>query len=215
MELVGPAGSGKTTLLRALSARDNKIRVTSDLEIRDRGHMPIFIGHAPYLLSLFRRGFSWDEMKAMVYLDVWPAMLKPQPRQRETAILLNHGPIFKLATLNAFGPDSLKSRRFEYWWPKVCEQWACTLDMIVWLNAPDRTLMERINARNQRHAVKGKSAQEATDYLIRYRTSYEQMLANLTTHGGPTLLQFDTSRTSVDQIVDEVLLACYLKLRGN
>jgi hypothetical protein len=87
--------------------------------------------------------------------------------------------------------------------------------MIIWLNAPDTTLVERINARNQRHTVKGKSAQEATDYLIRYRTSYEQMLANLTTHGGPTLLQFDTSRASVDQIVDEVLLTCYLKRRGN
>jgi hypothetical protein len=55
-ELVGLAGAGKTTLLRALSQRDEKIRVISDLEIRDRSYIPIFAGYAPYLWSLFSPG---------------------------------------------------------------------------------------------------------------------------------------------------------------
>jgi thymidylate kinase len=128
--------------------------------------------------------------------------------QSSTAILLNHGPIFKLATLNAFGPETLKSQAFDPWWHSVFEQWAFTLDIVVWLNAPDEILIERINARDQRHAVKGKSEVEAHKFLTRYQKSYEQILARLTAYGGPIPLQFDSSQASVEQIVDEILLTC-------
>ena len=65
--------------------------------------------------------------------------------------------------------------------------------------------MERINMRNQRHAVKGKSEREGYEFLALYRTSYEQILAKMTDYGGPPPLQFDTSQASIEQIVDEVL----------
>jgi shikimate kinase len=215
-ELVGLAGAGKTTLLRALSQRDEKIRVISDLEIRDRSHIPIFVRYAPYLSSLFLerwrgrslRGFNWDEMKAMVYLREWPHIIRQQAVLGGTAVLLNHGPIFKLATLDAFGPETLKTEAFQPWWHEMFTRWASTLDMIIWLHAPDETLVERINGRDQRHAVKGKSEREATQFLRCYQTSYKQMLAKLAADGGPLVLQFDTSQASVEQIVEEVLVAC-------
>ncbi len=176
--------------------------------------MPIFVGNAPFLAPVFlrrcrsSRWFTWDEIKAMVYLKGWPRVLRRQASNNGTLILLDHGPIFKLATLNAFGPERLKSQGFEQWWHSMFEQWAFTLDMVIWLNAPDQILVERINARHQRHAVKGKSEREAYEFLMRYQTSYEQTLAKLTAYGRPTLLQFDTSRTSIEQIVDEVLATC-------
>ncbi|MCC6454646.1 MAG: AAA family ATPase [Caldilineaceae bacterium] len=222
VELVGLAGAGKTTLLRALSQRHEEFRVETDLEIRNRGHLPIFAGHVPFFLSLLRHShrasgrFNWDEMKAMVYLETWPHILQSQiarseRMQNSTAILLNHGPIFKLATLNAFGPQRIKSQAFDQWWQAVLEQWASTLDIVVWLNAPDEILIERINARDQRHAVKGRSEAEAQKFLTRYQKSYEQILAKLTAYGGPMPLPFDSSQASVEQIVDEVLRACHYR----
>jgi thymidylate kinase len=95
------------------------------------------------------------------------------------------------------------------------EQWAFTLDIVIWLNAPENILVERINARHQRHAVKGKSELEAHRFLMRYQTSYKQTLAELTACGGPTLLQFDTGQASIEQIADEILVTCNLKLGGN
>ncbi|MGH7792928.1 MAG: AAA family ATPase, partial [Thermodesulfobacteriota bacterium] len=175
VELVGLAGAGKTTLSRALSRRDEKIRVAADLQLRKREHIPIFVGQFPFVLSLFLRQcrsdrwFTWDEMKAMVYLKRWPRVLRQQAMHGDTTILLDHGPIFKLATLNAFGPERLKTLAFEHWWHSVFEQWASTLDIVVWLNAPDKILVERINGRNQRHAVKGKSEREAHQFLLRYQ----------------------------------------------
>ncbi|MGH9878986.1 MAG: hypothetical protein ACRD5H_15255, partial [Nitrososphaerales archaeon] len=75
--------------------------------------------------------------------------------------------------------------------------------------------VERINARNQRHAVKGKSELEASKFLARYRTSYENILTKLTAYGRFTLRQFDTTQESIEQIVDEVLVTCNLKRGGS
>ena len=198
-------------LSRALSQRDEKILVGADLELRKIEHIPIFVGNAPFLLpALLRRcppsrWFTWDEIKAIVYLRGWPRVLRQQASNNSTVILLDHGPVFKLATLLAFGPERLKSEGFEKWWNNMFKQWAFTLDMVIWLDASDTDLVERINTRSQRHAVKGKSELEAHKFLTRYRKSYNQILAKLIADGRPTLLKFDTSQASIERIVDEVL----------
>ena len=201
-------------LSQTLSQRDERILVGADLELRRREHIPIFVGNAPYLLRvLLRRSppgrwFTWDEIKSMVYLRGWPSVLKQQASSHTTTILLDHGPVFKLAKLLAFGPERLRSGGFSKWWNEMFEQWASTLDVIIWLDASDRDLMERINTRTQRHAVKGQSEREASVFLARYRTSYEQILKRLTASGRPTLLHFDTSQASLEQTADELLNAC-------
>jgi shikimate kinase len=218
VELVGLAGAGKTTLLRALTERDSSFRIVSDLEIRNPAHLPIFIKHAHFMLSLVRQPrhrdgrFTWDEMKAMIYLMTWPYLLKAEMTDKDRAILLNHGPIFKMATLHAFGPQSLHGDRFEHWWHKVFEQWSRALDLIIWLKAPDKVLQERINSRSQRHVVKDKSEAEVARFLACYQNSYEYVLTKLTAYGGPPPVRFDTSETSVDLLVEEVLHSCSQKL---
>ncbi len=219
VELVGLAGAGKTTLSRTLSQRDEKIRVAADLKLRNKEHLLLFAGHIPSLLPLFlrhsqpSRWFTWDEIKAMVYLKAWPRVLRQEASNGETLILLDHGPVFKLATLDAFGPKRVKNQGFDQWWHSMFVQWTSTLDMVIWLNAPSRILVERINTRNQRHAVKGKSEPEANKFLAHYLASYEQILANLAAYEKPTLIQFDTSQASIEQIVDEILVRCNLNCR--
>jgi shikimate kinase len=214
VELVGPAGTGKTTLSRVLSERDETISIGPEIELRKVGQMPIFAGNVPYLLPiLLRRGreggrFAWDEVKAMVYLRAWPGVLRQQAARNGTTILLDHGPVFKLATLHAFGPDRLGGREFEKWWDQMFEQWALTLDMVIWLDASDATLRERIRGRDQGHVVKDRSEVEVFQFLARYRASYAQILAELRAKGGPALLAFDTNQASIEQIVEQVLAAC-------
>ena len=214
VEIVVPAGAGKTTLSQVLSRRDENTLIGANLELRKIGHIPIFVCNAPFLLPNFlrrcptSRWFTWDEIKAMVYLRGWPRVLRQQASSNGTVILLDHGPVFKLATLLAFGPERLSCEGFEKWWNDMFKQWAFTLDMVIWLDASDENLVERINTRSQHHAIKGKSEREASEFLTRYRTSYEQILEKLTAYGRPTVLQFDTGRASIEQIADE--LSIYL-----
>lgn len=213
MELVGPAGAGKTTLSRALSRRNPTIQIGSEIELQKLKYVPVFLRNFISLLPIFLRqlrdgeSFTWDEIKYLVYLKGWSKVLRQEAGSGNAAILLDHGPVFKLATLHEFGPDKLKADNFEKWWDKMFKQWASTLDMVIWLDAPDPVLEKRINSRDQRHLVKGKTEIEVVHFLARYRASYEQTLAKLKAHGGPLLLQFDTSRTSIDQIADEILSA--------
>lgn len=216
IELVGLAGAGKSTLAKALSQGNVGVSVADDLQLRKLSHLPIFAAH---MLSLWpvwlrsrhlERRLTWDEIKAMVYLKAWPQVLKEQGAKHSTVILLDHGPIFKLATLNAFGPKGLKGPEFERWWQEMFRVWASTLDMVILLEGCHTNLIERINSRTQKHLVKGKSEQEASQFLDSYQLSYEEILTNLRKYGDPTLLQFDTIHTSVSQIVDEVRNVCDL-----
>ena len=213
MELVGPAGAGKTTLSRALSRRSATIQVGSDIELRKLKYVPVFLRNIlsllPVLLHQRRLGrwLTWDEIKSLVYLKGWSVVLKQEAATGDATILLDHGPVFKLATLNEFGPEKLKTDGSEMWWKNMFKHWASTLNIVIWLDAPDLVLEKRINSRDQRHLVKGKTEAEVIHFLARYRTSYDQVLGKLKTYGGPLLLQFDTSATPIEQVADEILSA--------
>lgn len=143
----------------------------------------------------------------MVYLKAWHHVLERQAANNDVVTVLDHGPIYRLALLREFGPEMTKSQLYERWWDSMLKQWATIMYMVIWLDAPDVVLLERIYTRNSWHIIKGKSEQEAYEFLARYRTSYEQTITRLTANRGPTLLRFDTHQKSVDQIVDKVLAA--------
>jgi deoxyadenosine/deoxycytidine kinase len=120
-------------------------------------------------------------------------------------IVLDHGPVFRLAQLQGFGPDFTQSPIYLSWWNDMLDRWATTLHLIIWLDADDTVLLDRINSRNVNHTVKGYSEQEAQRFLARYRSSYEQIIAKMTAGRGPQILRIDSHQESVDAIADRVL----------
>lgn len=218
VEVAGLAGAGKTTLVRLMSQRMGRIFVGPELELRRINQIPIFVAQVtsllPFLLQscLTSRWFTWDELKAMAYLNGWTRILAQQATSQNMILLLDHGPIFKMATLNAFGPERLKKKGAEKWWNKMFEQWAHTLDMIIWLDAPNTILRDRINNRVQKHIVKGKPQQETEEFLTLYRKSFEEILAAMKSKSGPTFYQIDTASNSIENVVDEIL---YVLARNN
>jgi broad-specificity NMP kinase len=215
VELVGPAGAGKTTLARVLRQYDEHVSMAAEIELRKVEQIPLFLASLPFLLSLILgrpgRRFTWEEVKYLVYLRAWPDLLRRQASNGDKVIPVDHGPVFKMATLNAFGPEGLRGRDYERWWSKLFDRWAETLDLVIWLDAPDPILMERINTRGQSHVVKERSALEVFRFLDCYRSSYQYILARLAEDGGPAMIQFDTNQASDKQIADRLLAACGLK----
>lgn len=209
VELMGPAGAGKTTLLRALSRRYKKIQ--PDIRLSKIRSLPFFISNAfsllPTYLRQYRhsRWFNRRETRSMVYLKAWLHVIGQQASNNDKVTILDHGPIYRLAVLREFGPEITTSQPYQRWWASLLHRWTATLGIVIWLDAPNDILRERIRARDHWHTIKEKREQEAYEYLTRYRTALERILAESVTDRRITLLRFDTNQESVEQIVEKTL----------
>lgn len=148
----------------------------------------------------------------MIYLKVWHQVLDHRPSGDGIVIVLDHGPIFRLAQLREFGPEITQGRVYRRWWERVLNQWVGTLDAVIWLDAPDVVLLERIRGRSCQHKVKRQSKEKAYEFLARYRKCYEYVCNRISSSGGPTPQCFNTHEKSVEQMVDEVLATAHSKV---
>lgn len=216
VEIMGPAGAGKTTLLRALSKRSKKFQ--PDFHLSKIKKIPYFISNTysflPTYLRQYRRSkwFTWRETRSMVYLKAGLHVLDQQTSNNDVVIMLDHGPIYRLAFLREFGPEITTSQLYKRWWNNLLTQWIATLDTIILLDASNDILLKRIRDRDRKHTIKEIYEQEAHEFLTRYRSSFEQIIGESITDRPVRLLRFDTNQVSVAQIVDEVLTACKLTL---
>ena len=148
----------------------------------------------------------------MVYLKAGLHVLEQQTSNNDMVIMLDHGPIYRLAFLREFGPEITTSQLYKRWWNNLLTQWIATLDTIILLDASNDILLKRIRDRDRKHTIKEIYEQEAHEFLTRYRSSFEQIIGESITDRPVRLLRFDTNQVSVAQIVDEVLTACKLTL---
>jgi shikimate kinase len=215
VEIVGPAGAGKTTLTRNLVQSNKNIYIGDRPRIRRISHFPFFARNTLLLLPEFIKIFSKKnsgglnsrEVALMLRLRGWQQLWWRQVVNKCSIIVLDQGPIFSLAELSSDNQGYLSSQSAKKWWDNMHQKWASLLDFVIWLDAPDSILMERIKTRNKDHLVKGKPEPEITKYLTRYRMVYSQVISTLTANfGGPVLHRFDTSRESLEEIVNNILI---------
>jgi energy-coupling factor transporter ATP-binding protein EcfA2 len=210
VEIIGPAGAGKTTLFKSLGGYPEKIRLSTYPKVRKAADAPFFIRYGlqlvPSLFRLYRgnsRHLSQREYAWMSILKGWPFILQQDVKKSSQVIVLDQGPVYLLAEMREFGPEYLRSKEAEILWQELYYRWAATLDMIVWLDATDITLLERIQARDQEHVVKNDPAQKIFEFLARYRRVYDFVLSMLETNKSSLrVLRFDTSKQQPGEIVD-------------
>ena len=220
VELTGLAGAGKSTIAATLGQCSHQILLEEPPYFRRLPDISFFAWNTflllPTLLHLSpgskgSRRLNGQEIASMVILRGWHRRLKRISSSSGQVIVLDQGPVFSLMMLYLFGPETLRGPRAEEWWATTCKQWADTLDTVIWLDAPDATLVERICARDIWHGVKKKTEAESFEYLGRYRESFERVISLLTANNGPKVVTFDTARDSVDRVTAKLLLELGLK----
>ena len=211
VEIMGLAGTGKTTLANFLSQANQKIRVGVNLP--KISYIPFYLDTAYLLLPAYLtrnwngRRFSRGEIRAMVYLMAWLKGFERRKSDTGKINILDHGPIYRLAILREFGPETITSPRLSKWWCRMLNLWATTLDMVIWLDAPDAVLLERIRTRNRWHAIKDLPEHAGYGYLMRFRTAFERTISMLPTKVRPTIFRLDTDQETVSRSANRILTA--------
>lgn len=218
VEIIGPAGVGKTTLCQTLLCRTEYARFDNFPDVRKAADAPFFILNGlqliPTLFRLYRpnsrhltrREFAWVSI-----LNGWSVLLRKELNNGNKITVLDQGPIYLLAEMRLFGPEYLKQTTAERFWQDLYDYWSATLNMVIWLDAANDVLLDRIRTRQQEHIMKTRPAQEIYAFLNSYRTEYEFILSNLIAKKtGLKVFRFDTGRLQPQDIENQFWseLAC-------
>jgi deoxyadenosine/deoxycytidine kinase len=147
----------------------------------------------------------------MSILNGWSALRRRESNEGNKVIILDQGPLYLLAEMQLFGPEYLKQKAAERLWNDLYDRWKAALYMVVWLDASNDVLLDRIRTRRQEHIVKTQPATVVYEFLDRYRVEYEFILSILTTkESGLKVIKFDTGRQQPKDIEDQFLyeLSC-------
>lgn len=199
VEVVGPSGAGKSSLAGSLCARHRELEPSERLRLGDWRHasfvavqllrvLPLLI---PRLLAQPR--LDRTQLKQLLYLNGWDRTLRRQEQRAGRSLVIDQGPVFYLAMLHGFIPGQEAGEHFERWWRGRVARWASVLDGVILVDADDDVLLARIAKRDKHHPLENQGPSDAADYLARYRSSLEAVIAGLCSHREIPVVRLDTA----------------------
>jgi hypothetical protein len=216
VELVGPAGAGKTTLARGVSAVDSSVR--SGLSLWGLPRRRLLRSAITLLPTILGAGLNRSRLRAgeitqMIRLGALRQVVEDESAQHRV-IILDEGPVFALSWLEVFFARN-GDRVPAAWRQSVIADWAKLLDVVVFIDAADITLANRIRTRDKPHMVKDLSDAEIFGFSAGFRRAFEHAIAELT-HAGEGHVVVDTLSTETGPLDDTTArLLARLKPRRN
>ena len=208
VEIIGVAGSGKSSLARALA---NSGYVTPPfISASNPRHLAVILRVLPRLWLLVTQNLarsprmSWADFKLMAYVTGWRKFLDDHPDLRNSTLVFDQGPLYALGRLEAKGLGIASTPTFRRWWDEMLSSWAADISLIVWVDATDERLIERISRRSKGHAVKGRPADESSRFIAHYREVFARMLARVEEANAADVVRFDTTTLDTGELAERV-----------
>lgn len=202
LELLGAPGTGKTTIVRGIRKQVPGLRTA----VSTREFPGALIRHGlksggrffRYLVQGVRPGV----VGAMFLQEVQLGLLKTIERQEKLKygfFLLDEGPLAGLVWVAGEAGTYPSGGLIDSWLKTMATGWATVLDGVLEVDAPDSVLLERINARNDNHRIKGGRPQEAAAFLHRVRESTTGILEQIS--GMVQVSRIDTQLNGIEEAV--------------
>lgn len=210
-ELVGPAGVGKTAVLRAIGRLAPLFR--TGVRIDRVRQLPAItwslLALTPALADMFftdARRF-WPGLRHLSRLRTLPVEIARAQASGHQAILLDEGPVFSLGRLSVFHDAATGRGSLARQWNHELARWSTCLSGIVFLDARNDVLSERIHRRPKPHQVKHQSDREVNEFLDRYRAAYQAILSRLTADRQVQIVEIDTTTATIEQVAADAFTA--------
>jgi thymidylate kinase len=214
VELVGPAGAGKTTLAKGVTETDATVRSGLSLWGLPRRRLArSAMALLPTILgaSINRTPLRAGEMAQMIRLGALRSVVEDEASQHRV-IILDEGPVFALSWLDMFFTRN-SDRVPAAWRRRVIAQWATLLDVVVFIDASDITLANRIRTREKPHTVKDLPDAEIFGFSAGFRKAFERAIGEFAQAGH---IVVDTLKTDSDPVDENTArLMTKLKQRRN
>ena len=216
VELVGPAGAGKTTLARGVSAVDPTIR--AGLSLWNLPRPKLFEAALPLLprfmaaAILPKRRLQWGEMAQMIRLGALRRVVRAEAA-RHRVILLDEGPVFALSWLDLF--FARNGDRAASWRRRAVADWASLLDMVVFIDAADSTLAQRIRTREKYHRVKDREDEEIYGFAAGYRKALDRVIGEIAKAGHLIVDALRTDGTRQSESAHQLATTLRQRRNGN
>lgn len=210
VEITGIAGSGKSTITRLVCELDPRCRRAGFIHARTPRHLAHILGGLPRLLPILVHNLGtgprlgWAEVKLLAYVTRWRRVLRREAGARPGILVLDQGPVYALVRLKAQGKRVTTTPAFARWWDEMLGVWADELTAVVYLDADDRILWDRINGRAQPHRTKGEPAEVGREFIAQYRRLFGEVLERLERPGGPEVLRLDTGDAAAERLAAEI-----------
>src|SRR5205823_8983268 len=100
---------------------------------------------------------------------------------KHRVILLDEGPVFALSWLDVF--FARNGDRAVAWRRRAIADWASLLDVVVFIDAADSTLAQRIRTREKDHMVKDRSDEDIYGFAAGFRKAFDRVIADISRSG--------------------------------
>lgn len=216
VELVGPAGAGKTTLAAGVSTADATVRSGLSLWGLPRRRLmrsaiallPTILG-ATFNHTTLRAG----ELAQMIRLGALRSVVEDEAANHRV-IILDEGPVFALSWLDVFFSRN-GDRVPAAWRRRVVAEWARLLDVVVFIDASDITLANRIRTREKPHMVKGLPDEEIFGFSAGFRRAFERAIGELSEAGHIVVDTLKTDTGPVDENTAQLMTKLQKRRNGH
>jgi len=189
VEICGMPGAGKSTVYHRikdgvmdvqLGCRVSAFRNILSIVFVVLREFPTFVWLG------FDRMFCY-RVKKMLYLKVLCRAMRRRGCLSKKVIVFDEGPLFAQTFLLAVGSSFRPKKCLKVWVARNVSDWSGLLNGIIWLDADDSTLVERVRQRNIPHSLKTRTGEEQREFMDGFRSAYDQIISMYERNGIPVL----------------------------
>ena len=141
----------------------------------------------------------------MSYLSTFIPYLKKQACTANTIPMLDPGSVFWLFAVSHLHRRITGTRAFETWRRKMFVEWSAALRLLVFLDAPNRLLYQRVHSRREHHPWDQESEIAFSGLCDQCRDGLNTVISLILKHRQVPVVRFSTDAVRPTAIADAIL----------